>query len=118
MNWYVKAMKEYFNFSGRATRSEFWYFLLFYIILLFSPLVVASYFRLDKEIADTFTIIVFLIHLIPATAVGVRRLHDMNISGWWYLITLLPYIGVFIFLFMAAGKSKEENKFIYGSRKK
>ena len=104
-------MKSYFIFKGKSTRAEFWYFTLFYMILLFLPIIIASYFRLDKEIAGTITIIIFLIHLIPATAVGVRRLHDMNMNGWWYLIVFIPYIGPFIFLMMALGNSKEDSEY-------
>ncbi len=88
MNWYLMALKKYAVFSGRAQRKEFWYFTLFSILISFSievaDLLIVMYgFDLGLNILAS---IYGLGVLIPSIAVGVRRLHDTNRSGWWYLL--------------------------------
>jgi len=107
MNWYIEALKKSVVFYGRATRSEFWYFMLFYVLALF----VAGY--MDTLIVDNtygvITIIVWLSHLLPVISVSVRRLHDTGRSGWWYLVTFIPVVGIFIFLILAMFDSDGDN---------
>lgn len=80
------AFSKYATFSGRARRSEYWWWVLFQIILLIAVIVISAAVRplawlLYIEILAT---------LIPSISVTVRRLHDTNHSGWWYLIGLVP----------------------------
>ena len=83
------CFSKYFVFSGRATRPEFWYFYLFYIIGIF--LAILGDLALNPELLENdevglWEIIFILIMLIPFTSVSIRRLHDVNRSGWWFLI--------------------------------
>jgi uncharacterized membrane protein YhaH (DUF805 family) len=87
--WMLEPMRKYATFSGRARRAEYWWFYLFTIIgsivtsIIFAPL----------------NIIFSLAVILPSLAVGVRRLHDTNRSGWWLLApigVLIPTYGVAI----------------------
>mgnify|MGYP005680054049 CR=1 FL=1 len=73
--------KKFFDFSGRASKSEYWWFQLYNIILYILTFV----FQNDLMILLSILIIV---NLIPVYAVGVRRVHDVNKSGWWVLISV------------------------------
>jgi uncharacterized membrane protein YhaH (DUF805 family) len=100
MSYYLEALKKYAVFSGRARRTEFWYFVLFNIIVT----IVLS---LIDTLLGTFNIlrgvgllsgIYGLAVLIPTLAVTVRRLHDIDRTGWWILIGLIPLIGTIVLL--------------------
>ncbi|MCW7541731.1 DUF805 domain-containing protein [Aquabacterium sp. A7-Y] len=96
MNWYLEVVRKYATFSGRARRKEYWMFLLFNIIIS----VVLSV--LDAMLGTMFIGIVYsLAMLIPSIAVSVRRLHDINRSGWWCLIALVPFVGAIVLLVFA-----------------
>lgn len=95
MNWYIKVLKQYADFSGRARRKEYWMFVLFNIIfglvLGFIDGMIGAY---DSQtsygvLGGLYTLAV----LIPSLAVTVRRLHDVGKSGWMYFIILIPFIG-------------------------
>ncbi len=95
MNAYKEAMRRYFDFSGRSSRTNFWMFMLIYfIIYVIAAIIDGALFgmRFGREIGIV-TGIVGLVHIIPSIAVGVRRLHDTDRSGWWWLIALIPLIG-------------------------
>ena len=119
IDWYRKVVFDnYSNFSGRASRSEYWYFMLcnFLVIVLTIALGVICTAAFG-EIGVVFTIIYFiyaLAMLIPNIAVLVRRLHDVNKSGWFYFVALIPVIGSFwlLFLLFTAGDEGEND---YGS---
>lgn len=111
MEWYLKVLKQYADFSGRARRKEYWMFVLFQLIFVFVAI------GLDNLLGFTFGaeygfgvgifyIILLLGTLIPGLAVSVRRLHDTGKSGWWYLINLIPYVGAIIFLVLVAMDSE------------
>lgn len=85
----VCLQKKYVDFSGRARRSEFWWFILFNLLAN----LVAS------MVNETLAIIVTLALLLPAIAVGARRLHDVGRSGWWMLLNILPLIGFLCLLY-------------------
>jgi uncharacterized membrane protein YhaH (DUF805 family) len=87
MNWYLKVLKNYAVFEGRARRKEYWYFALFYILFAF---VVAIITRITG-IQFLYPMYV-LGSIIPALAVGVRRMHDVNKSGWFILIPIYNLI--------------------------
>jgi len=87
------VFSKYATFSGRARRSEFWWFTLFAIIVY---IVVGI---IDAAIKNAILgIIVGLALLLPSLAVTVRRLHDTGRSGWWILIGLIPFVGAIVLL--------------------
>ncbi len=103
LNHYVNAFKNYATFSGRATRSAFWYFqLVSFIISIILTVVSAGILGLIYSLAV----------MIPSLAIGARRLHDTNRSGWWQLIILIPLIGIIVLIiFWASETKKEKNRF-------
>ncbi len=84
------TFSKYATFSGRAPRSEYWYFFLFTTIvyLVTNVLDVAVF-----DAATVFSLIASLVFLVPSLSVGVRRLHDTDHSGWWCLLGLVPVVG-------------------------
>lgn len=91
--------KKYADFSGRARRSEYWYFQLFNILFLMGVSLLTS--LLGNSMAMIGSIIIFVYALgiiIPSIAIVVRRLHDIGKSGWWYFIGIIPLIGTIIIL--------------------
>ncbi|MFL6161851.1 MAG: DUF805 domain-containing protein [Jatrophihabitantaceae bacterium] len=87
------VFSKYVVFSGRARRSEFWWFALFTLILYILVGII------DAAIGSSaLLIIVVLALLLPSLAVTVRRLHDTGRAGWWILISLVPFIGGIILL--------------------
>jgi uncharacterized membrane protein YhaH (DUF805 family) len=98
---------KYITVEGRALRSEYWFFVLFQILAN----VVAN--ALDLMIGSHFvSILVELGLILPAIAVAVRRLHDIDKSGWWLLIGFVPLIGwIFVFIWMCTKGSLGSNRF-------
>ena len=87
MKWYLTVLKNYVDFNGRARRSEYWYFILFNFLFTILFAVVDS--TLGIEVIGT---IYALAVLIPSIAVLVRRMHDVNKSGWFILIPIYNLI--------------------------
>ena len=99
------CLRKYFVFEGRASRSEYWWFQL-----VVSPSYYISTF-LENEISYFFLGIT-LVTLIPAISAGVRRLHDSNRSGFFLLISFIPFIGGIILLFfLIAEGTNGKNRF-------
>jgi uncharacterized membrane protein YhaH (DUF805 family) len=104
IDWWKKVIfKNYANFNGRARRAEYWYTALFNAILII-PFYLIAIWGLTSN-STTLTVVGSLVYivvavstLIPGLAVSVRRLHDLNKSGWNYLIGLIPFIGGIILL--------------------
>ena len=98
MNWFLAALKKYATFSGRAQRSEYWYFVLFYFVIFIGLAIVDGITgSFDEEAGMGLLGSLFVIAmLIPSLAVGVRRLHDTNRSGWWLLVSIIPVIGLIV----------------------
>nr|WP_315021415.1 DUF805 domain-containing protein [uncultured Aminipila sp.] len=108
MSWYLQVMKKYATFSGRARRKEYWMFSLFNAII-YLVLIGAS-----KVLFDNFllAIIYDLAIIIPALAVSVRRLHDINKSGFWVLISFIPVIGgIWLLVLTCMEGTPGENRF-------
>lgn len=100
MNYYTGVWKKYMQFSGRARRAEYWYFTLFNIIvmiLLAIPYSIGTGMVSNGNGAGWLLSLPYYVYalavIIPSLAVTVRRLHDINKSGWWILIGLVPIIG-------------------------
>lgn len=100
MNWYVKCLKQYADFSGRARRKEYWMFVLFNVLISIALSIVDGVLGFSAEASSIGILggIYSLAVLIPGIAVCVRRLHDVGKSGWYYLLFLIPIIGAIILL--------------------
>lgn len=83
-----KCLSNYARFSGRASRSEFWWFTLFQILVSF----------VGAMLGDTLAALVGLAILLPAFAVSSRRLHDIGKSGWWQLL-MLTGVGILLLIY-------------------
>jgi uncharacterized membrane protein YhaH (DUF805 family) len=91
IDYYVEAFRKYATFSGRATRSEYWYFILFNTII--SVVLVLTF---GEEVSTEnigLVDIYAIITVLPILSVTVRRLHDVGKSGWFLLISIIPIIG-------------------------
>ena len=108
MNWYVAVLKNYAGFSGRARRTEYWMFVLFNLLITIGLSIIDVVAIGAGVLGGLYSLAV----LIPSLAVGVRRLHDTNRSGWWLLISLIPLIGgIILIIFLASGSDPEENQY-------
>ena len=99
MEWYLKVLRQYADFNGRARRTEYWMFTLFSVIIsvvlaLIDNLVIGT----SATGFGVLGLIYSLAVLLPSLAVGARRLHDTNRSGWWLLIGLIPLVGAIILI--------------------
>jgi uncharacterized membrane protein YhaH (DUF805 family) len=107
MNWYLQALKKYADFSGRARRKEYWFFVLFNIIISIVLSVIDVMLGLGSHGIGILSGLYSLGVIIPSIAVGVRRLHDINKSGWWVLIVFVPFIGALVLLVFALLKGTQ-----------
>ena len=112
------CMKEkYAQFSGRATRSEYWFFYLFNLIITSAIYVVLFVFLSASDfwgamLSFALMIMYLIAFLVPNISVAVRRLHDIGRSGWWLLIGLIPYIGaVVLFVLFILDSQPCDNRF-------
>ncbi len=113
MNWYLAVLKNYAGFSGRARRTEYWMFFLINFIIVAVLDLIGLAVKLSTILGGIYGLAV----LVPALAVGVRRLHDTGRSGWWLLIGLIPVVGTIILIvFMATDGQPGDNQ--YGSNPK
>ncbi|HEY8068098.1 MAG TPA: DUF805 domain-containing protein [Burkholderiales bacterium] len=110
MEWYLAALKKYATFSGRARRSEYWYFVLFNT-LIFIALAVVDMVVIRSKF-DALGTIFNLATLLPSLAVFFRRLHDTGRSGWWWLIGLIPILGwIVLLIFLIKDSDPGDNRF-------
>jgi uncharacterized membrane protein YhaH (DUF805 family) len=119
MNYYLKVLKQYSDFKGRARRKEYWMFTIFNIIFGGIAMTLDSVFGIAIEGVGYGPLygIYALVLFIPGLAVAVRRLHDIGKSGWMLLITLIPLIGViWLLVLLLTDSNSEEN--LYGANPK
>jgi uncharacterized membrane protein YhaH (DUF805 family) len=95
------CFSKYATFTGRASRSEFWWFVLFLVLASTACGVVSD------KLSAVFTVAT----LVPAMAVGTRRLHDVDKSGWMQLIGLIPIVGWILVIVWCTQAGKEPNRF-------
>jgi uncharacterized membrane protein YhaH (DUF805 family) len=113
------CFKKYFDFSGRASRPEYWWFFLGCILALAVSLLVAAELAaaLGTEEAESgiafalLPLAILLGLLLPQLAVTVRRLHDTGRSGAWYFISFIPFVGAVILLILLAQEGGEQNQY-------
>lgn len=119
MKWFIKVLKQYADFKGRARRKEYWMFVLFYSIFLIITSILDITLGIDFGGTGTgpITLLFYLVILIPGLAVTVRRLHDVGKSGWMILINFIPIIGgIWLLVLLLTNSNQGENK--YGANPK
>lgn len=114
LDWMTMALKRYSDFSGRSRRMEYWMFVVLNVVINVVASVVDGVLGMSGMVGGVYgplTLLAMLALLIPGIAVGVRRLHDQDKSGWFLLLVLIPILGalvllVFMFLEGTAGDNK------------
>lgn len=100
------VLNKYADFTGRARRSEFWFFVLAYFIAAIVTSII------DSIIGVPLTYIILVLGLlVPSIAVTVRRLHDTDKSGWLVLIGLIPVLGAIVLIVFCAMDSEPDNQY-------
>lgn len=117
MNWYIKVLKNFSNFSGRARRSEYWFFVLFNFIFAMLAMILDNILGTTIDIpysAINYGYLYFLYALfafLPGLAVAIRRLHDIGKSGWMFLVVLIPCVGpIWLLILLCTDSQQGENK--------
>jgi uncharacterized membrane protein YhaH (DUF805 family) len=95
------CFSKYADFSGRASRSEYWWWFLFLLLAGLATSIVS----------DKLSALLSVATLLPSLAVGARRLHDIDKSGWFQLLNLIPVIGWIILIYWAVQEGREPNRF-------
>jgi len=100
VDWYLMALRKYAQFSGRSRRSEYWYFVLFVVLIEIVLMGIERMLGFGSGAGGygTLSSLFALAMFIPHLAVGARRLHDTGRSGWWLLIGLVPLIGAIVLI--------------------
>jgi len=105
MEYFIDAFKKYADFSGRASRQQYWMFILIFMLIYF---VLAA---IDAALGMIALSAIFnLAGLIPSLSIAARRLHDTGRSGWWQLIIFLPLIGIIVLIVFLVQDSHEQNE--------
>lgn len=113
MNWYLEALRKYSVFEGRARRKEYWFYLLFNLLISLVLGLIDRLSGLDKYaggglLGTTYALAMF----VPGLAVTVRRLHDTDHSGWWLLVGLVPCVGgIILLVFTIEDSDPGENEY-------
>lgn len=115
MKWYLKVVRDnYANFEGRARREEYWMFTLFNTLFIIALAIISGFLA---SLADTPALMfIYMIYalgvFIPGLAVAVRRLHDTGKSGWYYLVSLIPFIGgIWLIVLLVTEGDKGANEY-------
>ncbi|RYJ43712.1 DUF805 domain-containing protein [Flavobacterium beibuense] len=109
IQWYLKVVKDnYANFEGRARRSEYWYYTLMNILIILTLAILTM-------VSSIFTFVYAIYALgviVPGLAVAVRRLHDINKSGWFILVGFIPFIGgIWLLVLLATEGDRGDNQY-------
>lgn len=97
MEYFIKGFQNYFNFTGRSTRIDYWYYQLVYTILAF--VLLAGEQVVHFELTEYYIVICF----IPNISISIRRIHDVGKSGWF---TLIPLYNLYLYLCPSDGDNK------------
>ena len=98
-NFKMCMTEKYLKFEGRATRGEYWKFVLIQFVIIIVLEFLISIFSIGSTFEDILTLVVTLPFILPSLAVQTRRLHDLNRSAWWLLLHFVPYAGSLFCLF-------------------
>lgn len=107
MNWYVDVLKKYTVFTGRASREEYWMFTLInFVVSLFVGVIAKA---IGVDALDSLYLIAVI---IPSVAVGIRRLHDTNRSGWFMFLSFIPIVGwIVLIIFFIQDSDVDTNQY-------
>lgn len=106
MEHFLDAFRNYANFQGRATRTQYWMFVLIYIIAYVILTMVDGMLGLP-----ILTTVFALAIIIPSIAYATRRLHDTGRTGWWQLIAFIPLIGLIVLIVFLVMPTTDDQKF-------
>lgn len=106
IDWMLMAWRKYADFSGRARRKEYWMYILGYVIVSVVLAIIGSILS-TSLLGYAF----MLVALVPSIAVGIRRLHDTERSGWWMLLGLIPLGGLVLLVFFVMEGTRGNNAF-------
>ncbi|WP_414715697.1 DUF805 domain-containing protein [Stenotrophomonas maltophilia] len=112
----MTPLTRYAQFSGRASRSEFWWFQLF-IVIVSIPLYVLSFYAgytgssTLALVVSGLSVVLWLVFVLPCLAATVRRLHDTDRSGWWVLLAFVPFVSLAVLVFLLLPSSPGDNRF-------
>jgi uncharacterized membrane protein YhaH (DUF805 family) len=108
---FMEAVKSvygrYVDFQGRSPRSEYWWFVLFYIIVV----IVGSVITAAIPFFGIVLIVFYLGSIIPMLAVSIRRLHDLDKSGWFILLSLIPIVSLLLLYWFCLKGTDGDNRF-------
>ena len=106
------AFQQYFKFSGRSTRAEYWWFALFSLIGSVVLGIGETFMgTMDASGQGVFSGLFRLAVFIPSVALGCRRLHDINRTGWWQLLLLLIFPAIILFIWAAMPGNTGANRY-------
>jgi uncharacterized membrane protein YhaH (DUF805 family) len=106
MEYFTNALKKYADFSGRATRQEYWMYILFYMVFYIVLAVVEGVLGLS-----ILTTVFSLGLLVPTISLAARRLHDTGRTGWWQLLSLVPIVGSIVLIVFLVQDSDDDNPY-------
>ena len=101
IGWFAHCIQNYVTFSGRARREEFWMFTLFNFIFSLAIGFIGAASGTDIGADGVFSVLYSLAVFLPGLSVFVRRMHDINKSGWWFWLGLVPFVGGIVLLVFA-----------------
>ncbi len=104
IRYYKEVLNKYATFTGRARRSEYWYFALANFLI---SILLGLFGDLGKLVNFVYSLAV----IVPSLAVGARRLHDTNRSGWWLLLILIPIVGWIWLIILMVLDSAPDNQY-------
>ncbi|MFT6274111.1 MAG: uncharacterized membrane protein YhaH (DUF805 family) [Halioglobus sp.] len=106
MQYFTNALKKYADFSGRATRQEYWMYILFYMVFYIVLAMVGGVLGLS-----ILTTVFSLGLLVPTISLAARRLHDTGRTGWWQLLSLVPIVGSIVLIVFLVQDSHDDNPY-------
>lgn len=114
-NYFLYPIKnQYADFSGRTSRKQYWMFALFSFLISLGLSIVENVMGLKASAASTgiLSSIYSLVIFLPSLGLAVRRLHDLNKSGWWLLMLFVPIVGwIVLLVFMLTMGDQAENQY-------
>jgi uncharacterized membrane protein YhaH (DUF805 family) len=114
LSWFIEALRKYAVFGGRSRRKEYWFFVLFVVVISTVLTIVDGLIgAYDRSTGVGLLSAIFsLAILIPSISVSVRRLHDIDRTGWWVLISLVPLVGwIVLLVFHVQGGTPGTNRY-------